>query len=98
MWTDLLRLEAKSITVSKTNISRNVICRFLSVVVSKNYVTNVTTLCSVCRITVDTVEVVKCVIMPNLALVDNNTVIYRGFFDFQDGGRPPSWIFESSNF
>jgi len=55
----LLRFEAKNITISKNNISTNIFFRLLSVVVSKNYVTNAITLCSVCRITVDGVEVVK---------------------------------------
>jgi len=78
VWTDFLRLEAKDITFSKNNISINIFFGFLSVMVSKNYVTNAITLCSVCRIASDTVEMV---IMPNLAVIDNNPVIWR-FFRF----------------
>ena len=59
------------------NIGIYIFFRFLSVVVSKDYLTNAITLCSVCGITVDTVEIVKMRHHANLAVIDNNTTISR---------------------
>jgi len=68
------------------NIGTDIFFRFLSVVVSKDYLTNAITLRSVCGITVDTVEMVKMRHHANLAVIDNNTTIFE-VFDFQDGSR-----------
>jgi len=42
--------------------------------------------------TVDRVAMVKCVILQNMAVIGHTVTQISRFFDFQDGGRPPSWI------
>jgi len=40
----------------------------------------------------------KCVIMPNFVQIGKGMAEIWLFFDFQDGGRSPSWIFKSWKF
>ena len=45
-----------------------------------------------------TVHGPKCVIMSNFVQIGQNFAEIWPFFDFQDGGRPPSWIFKNGKF
>jgi len=84
VWTDFIRLEAKNITISKNNISVNIFFRFLSVVISKNYLTNAITLCSVCRaIWSIWWRWSKCVVVPNLAVINNTVTMIMQFSIFK---------------
>ena len=40
----------------------------------------------------------KCVILPNFVQIGQTIAEIWPFFDFQDGGHPPSWIFNFQNF
>jgi len=40
----------------------------------------------------------KCVIVPNFAEIGQSMIDISQFFEFQDGSRPPSWIFENLKF
>jgi len=39
-----------------------------------------------------------CVTMPNFVKIGRTIAEIWRFSDFEDGGRPPSWIFTNSNF
>jgi len=40
----------------------------------------------------------KCGTLPNFVQIGQTVVEISPFFDFQDGGHPPSWIFKSWKF
>jgi len=40
----------------------------------------------------------KCVIVPNFAAIGQSMMDISRFFEFQDGSRPPSWIFQKLKF
>jgi len=43
-------------------------------------------------------EMSKCVIVPNFAAIGQSMIDISRFFEFQDGSRPPSWIFKNLKF
>ena len=46
-------------------------------------------------LTTHTLRRAKCVIVPNFVQIGRTVVEIQPFLIFQDGGRPPSWIFKS---
>jgi len=40
----------------------------------------------------------KCVVVPNFVAISQAVAEIWRFFDIKDGGRPPSWLFNRSEF